>query len=199
MTIKSPLRKQVIVLMNSDNIKKFISKSSNHVSNLNRALKNMKSDVMINFIYSDPLEIMIVTSKVTSTSDLQSIKNYVKSVNNIDSNNIKVLYLPQSKSYLKIIGILYFQEVLLSYIMPKLVKDIIKQNQISDNVVLVLKLYIIKISPKLDMTIVWLDIWDVQSRSKAKSLINRCFNVGNNIATIRGANMNPDMPQCRNS
>jgi len=83
--------------------------------------------------------------------------------------------------------------------MPKLVKDIIKQNQISDNVVLVLKLYIIKISPKLDMTIVWLDIWDVQSRSKAKSLINRCFNVGNNIATIRGANMNPDMPQCRNS
>jgi len=159
----------------------------------------MKSDVMINFIYSDPLEIMIVTSKVTSTSDLQSIKNYVKSVNNIDSNNIKVLYLSQSKSYLKIIGILYFQEVLLSYIMPKLVKDIIKQNQISDNVILVLKLYIIKVFPKLDMTIVWLDIWDVQSRSKAKSLINRCFNVGNNIATIRGANMNPDMPQCRNS
>jgi len=29
-------------------------------------------------------------------------------------------------------------------------------------------------------------------------LINRCFNVGNYIATIRGANMNPGVPQCKN-
>ena len=29
-------------------------------------------------------------------------------------------------------------------------------------------------------------------------LINRCFNVGNYIATIRGANMNPGIPLCRN-
>ena len=29
-------------------------------------------------------------------------------------------------------------------------------------------------------------------------LINRCFNIGNHIATIRGANMNPGVPLCRN-
>ena len=57
---------------------------------------------------------------------------------------------------------------------------------------------VIKISPKLDMAIIWLDIWNVQSGSKAKGLINRCFNVGNNIITIRGVNMNPSMPQCKN-
>lgn len=42
--------------------------------------------------------------------------------------------------------------------MPKLVKDTIKQNQIFDNVILVSKLHIIKISPELDMAIIWLDI-----------------------------------------
>ena len=29
-------------------------------------------------------------------------------------------------------------------------------------------------------------------------LINRCFNVGQYIATIQGANMNPGIPQCKN-
>jgi len=198
MTTKDLSRKQVIVLMNSDNIKKFMSKSSNHVSNLNRVLKNIKSDIMVNFIHLDPLGIMIITSKVASKSDLQSIKNYVKFTNSIDSNDVKVPHLPQSKSYLKIISILYFQEVSLSPITPKLVKDIIKQNQIFDNVILVSKPCVIKAFPKSYMTIVWLDIWDVQSGSKTKGLINRCFNVGNNIITIKGENINPGILQCKN-
>ena len=38
----------------------------------------------------------------------------------------------------------------------------------------------------------------MQSGAKAKDLINRCFNVGSFIATIRGANTNPGVPQCKN-
>jgi len=78
------------------------------------------------------------------------------------------------------------------------IEDVIKKNHIFNNVVLALKPCIIKVFPKVDMAIVWLDIWDVQSRSKAKDLINRCFNIENYIATIRGANMNPGVPQCKN-
>ena len=50
MTTKGPLKKQVIILMNNENIKNFINESSSHILNLNRALKNIKSDVMVNFI-----------------------------------------------------------------------------------------------------------------------------------------------------
>ena len=50
MTIKGPSRKQVIVSMNDDNKKLFMGKSSSHISNINRALKNIKSDIMVNFI-----------------------------------------------------------------------------------------------------------------------------------------------------
>ena len=49
-TIKGSLRKQVIVPMNSENIKKFMDESSSYVSNLNRALKNIKSKIIVKFI-----------------------------------------------------------------------------------------------------------------------------------------------------
>jgi len=78
------------------------------------------------------------------------------------------------------------------------VEDIIKQNQIFNNIVLVSKPQVIKALPKFDMLIIWIDIWDVQSGSKAKSLINRYFNVERFITTIRGANINPGIPQCKN-
>ena len=48
------------------------------------------------------------------------------------------------------------------------------------------------------MLIIWNDIWDVQSGSKAKSPINRCFNVERFITTIQEANMNLGVSQYKN-
>ena len=50
MTTKGLSRKQVIVPMNNDNKKNFMKESSVHVTNMNRALKNIKSEVMVDFI-----------------------------------------------------------------------------------------------------------------------------------------------------
>jgi len=52
------------------------------------------------------------------------------------------------------------------------VELVIKQNQIFDNVTLTSKPRVIKVSPKSDMAIIWVDIWDTQSGIKAKDLIN---------------------------
>ena len=49
---------------------------------------------------------------------------------------------------------------------------------------------IIKASSKSDMAIVWIDIWNVQSSTKAKSLINKCFNIERYITTVWSTNMN---------
>jgi len=68
-TTKSPLRKQVIIPMDKDNISNFIKNSLLHVSNINRSLRNAKSEVLVDFICSDPLCIMIVTNKVSLQSD----------------------------------------------------------------------------------------------------------------------------------
>ena len=199
MTTKGLLRKHIIISISNDNNMKFMKNSSMHIANINRVLRNAKSEVLVDFIWSDPLSITAITNKVSLQLDLQIIEQYIKNSDNINDLQVEVPHLPQLKSYLKIIGIPYFphgntQDCLIS----SDVECIIKQNQIFDNITLTSKLQVIKVLLKSDMSIIWIDIWDIQSGSRAKELINQCFNVGRYIAIIRGANMNPGVLQCKN-
>ena len=102
-----------------------------------------------------------MTNKVTSSSDLQMIKNYVKNTECININKVEVLRLFQSKSNSKIIDIPYLQENIITPITSSVVEDIIKKNHIFNNITLASKLHIIKVSSKLNMAIIWVNIWDV--------------------------------------
>jgi len=173
MTTKGPSRKQVIVPMSNNNNNSFIKNFTFHVTNINRLLRNVKSDVAVDFIRSDPIGLVIVTNKVASMSDLQIISQYIKKSEDINELQVEEPCLPQSKLYLKIIGILFFlngktQDRLNTYD----VETILKQNQIFNDIKLASRPRVIKVSPKSDMSIVWIDIWDYQSRNKAKCLIN---------------------------
>jgi len=53
-------------------------------------------------------DIVIITNKVATFSDLNIMKKYVKMMNNIDISDIMSLRLSQSKLYFKILGIPYF-------------------------------------------------------------------------------------------
>jgi len=148
---------------------------------------------MADFIHSEQVGIVIVTNKVALLLNLQTIERYVKSSNNINVENVEIPHLPQSKSYLKIIGIFYLLESTKTPISANVVESIIKSNHIFNNIAITLRSYIIQVFSKSDMVIIWLDIWDVQSGNNIRGLINRCFNVESHIATIRGANMNPEV------
>ena len=185
--------------MSSDNVTSFMKSSSLHVANINRLLCNTKSNVLVNYICSDNTGITVITNKVAQQSDMFIINQYIKNSNDINSLQVEEPRLSKSKLYLKIIGIPYYPYV---NSQEKLtlndIETILKQNHIFDNISLVSKPRVIKVSLKSDMAIVWLDIWDVQSGYNVKMLINRCFNVGNYIVTIQGANINPGVPQCKN-
>ena len=170
--------------MSGNKKKNFMDKSNAHVSNINRVLKNIKSNILVDFIHTDTADIIVVTNKVVSSLNLQTIKHYVKDANRINSNEVNSPRLPQSKSYLKIIDLLYFQENTTTSIISNVVKNILKENYIFNNIFLISKPKVIKVSPKSNMAIIWIDIWDIQSGSNTKMLINRCFNVGNYITTI---------------
>ena len=159
MTTKGPSRKQVIIPMSSDNNSTFIKNLSLHIANINRNLKNAKSEVLVDYIWSNLLDITIITNKISQQSDLQIIDQYVKNSNNINTLQVKEPHLPQSKLYLKIIGILFFpQGNTQDHLTSSKVELILKQNQIFNNITLVSRLRVIKISPKSDMAIVWIDI-----------------------------------------
>ena len=53
MTTKGLLWKQIIVPMGKNNINKFVALSSIHIVNLNRSLKNIKSDIIADYIQSE--------------------------------------------------------------------------------------------------------------------------------------------------
>ena len=200
MTTKGPSRKHVIIPMSDDNISSFMKNSSEHMANINRALRNTKTNVLVDYIQSDNTGISVVVNKIAQQSDLSIINNYVKNSNNVNSLQVEDARLPMSKSYLKITSIPYYpySDNHQTKLTSNDIKNILKQNHIFDNISLASKPRVIKVSLKSDMALVWIDIWDVQSSKNAKMLINRCFNVGNFIATIRGANMNPGVPLCKN-
>ena len=75
--------------MVKNNINKFMKNSLIHVTNLNRNLRNAKSEVLVNFIQLDLLGITVVTNKVSLNSDLIIIEKYVKNLENINSTQVK--------------------------------------------------------------------------------------------------------------
>jgi len=198
MTTKSSLCKQVIIPISSDNIKIFIESSGNHIANINRLLKSIKLDTYVNYIHNDHQGLITITNKVSSQSNMNTVENYIKNIQTIDISDIQTAYLSQSKSYLKILEISYFVEGTNTAINLEVVKFIIKSTHVFENIHIASQPHVIKVSFKLDMTIIWIDIWDSQNRSSAKTLINHCFNIGSHIATIHGANMNPSVFQYKN-
>ena len=138
-TTKDFFRKQVIIPMSNENKTKFMKSFSIYITNLNRALKNIKLKVMADFIDMDQTDITIVTNKIALPLNLQTIKKYVKNANYINSNKVNTTCLLQLKSYLKIIGISYLLENTKTPILADVVETIIKDNHIFNNIAVVSK------------------------------------------------------------
>ena len=94
MTMKGLSRKQVIFPMNVENSVNFIKDSSSHITNINRTLKNIKSEVIADFICADNRDMVITTNKVTEALDFQTIKRYMKNTNNIEAKQVESSRLP---------------------------------------------------------------------------------------------------------
>ena len=97
---------------------------------------------------------------------------------------------------MKIIGLPY--KIDQNIIFLNFIEGILKKTHLFNGIMLASKSHVIKVSPKSDMVVVWLNIWDSQSGSLVKNIINRHFNIRCFIATIKDTNMNPGVPQCKN-
>ena len=78
MTTKGSSHKQVIVLINNELGKRFIKDSTSHVTNINCALKSIKSNVCADFICANNRDVIISTNNIASNSNLQEIEKYIK-------------------------------------------------------------------------------------------------------------------------
>jgi len=182
MMTRGPSRKKVIIPMAKSNTELIVKSAHIYITNLNEYLKNSKADIIADFICMSNNRIIITTNCSVSPSELSRIEDFLKKINNINPDSIKGPHLPKSKSFMKIIGLLYNleQRVLTS----NFIKGILKETYLFKDIVLASKPHIIKASPKSDMTVVEVDIWNSQNGSSAKNIINCHFNIGQFVATV---------------
>ena len=59
--------------MSVDNVSSFMKNSSLNVANVNKQLRNVKTDVLVDYIRPDSTSVIFVTNKVAQQSDLSTI------------------------------------------------------------------------------------------------------------------------------
>ena len=176
MTTRGQSRREVIILMAKSNAELIINSAHIHISNINKCLKNSKSNIVADFIRYNTSGIIITTNTPANDLNLSTIENYLKNVQNVNPNSIESPRLSKSKSYMKIIRLPYLSE--LGVMSPDIIEGVLKNSHLFKDVSLASKPRVIKASPKSDKAVVWVDIWDSQNGSCAKNIINRQFNVG---------------------
>ena len=82
------------------------------------------------------------------------VESYVKKSNSINTEDVQSTHLPQSKSYLKILGIPYLIESTNMPINASMMETIIKSTYIFNNIRITSKPRVVKVSPKSDIAIV---------------------------------------------
>jgi len=128
--------------------------SSSYIVNINRALKSIKSEIVADFARVENSGIIITTNKVATLLDFQMIKQYIKNISSIEADKIKVPRLLQSKSYLKILDISHLCKNSNMPISANTIEKIIKDNHIFNNIILISRPRVIKVSLKSDMVII---------------------------------------------
>jgi len=99
--------------------------SSKHIANINKALKDIKSDIVADFIWAASWCLTITTNKVMFTLDLNNIEKYIKNIEAVNLNDIMLPRLPQSRLYLKILDIYYLTKDTNTPITTNIVKRVL--------------------------------------------------------------------------
>lgn len=136
MTTKGPSQKQIIIPMSGNNSQKIMTTSEEHIANQNCGLKDIKSDIVIDFIWTNHRG-LIITKKVASSLDLSVVSNYFKGVKIVNVNDVQLAQLLQFKSYLKTLDTSYINEDM--PISSSSVENIIKSTHIFNNIKVISK------------------------------------------------------------
>ena len=89
MITKKPSRKQVIIPIAKLNAELIINSANQQITNINKSLKEIKSDITVDFICIINNRVIITTNKPANTSNLKIIEKCIKNVSNINSDAIE--------------------------------------------------------------------------------------------------------------
>ena len=88
MITRELLKKEVIIPMAKSNTKLIVNSAYTHISNVNKCLKNSKSDIVADFIWITNNGIIIIMNKPANVLNLSTIKKFLKNIDNVNLNLI---------------------------------------------------------------------------------------------------------------
>ena len=143
-----------------------------------------RSKLRVESVYKAWDGVFMSTNSVASAAELEVIKQWLKKTARLGESTEVEPRLPQSKSFLKILDVPYWNSKSSLPITSAQVEAAFSNSLLFEGVSLASMPRIMKVSPSSDMSVIWIDIWDSQKGSKGKTLINRSFNFERHTATV---------------
>ena len=195
---QGPTRHQVLVPLDSAATELIVANAASAVLSCNKGLVEACSKLRVESVHKAWDGVSMSTNSVVSAAELEVIKQWLKKTAGLGESTEVEPRLPQSKSFLKILSVPYWDSKSSLPITPAQVEAALSNSPLFEGISLASTPCIMKASPSSDMSVIWIDIWDSQKHSKGKTLINRSFNFGRHTATVWGTAMHPGVAQCRN-
>ena len=95
MITRGQSKREVIIPMIKTNAELIINSAHIYISNINKCLKNSKSNIFADFIRFNANRIIITTNKPASDLNLSTIEKYLKNVQNVNPDSIESPCLPK--------------------------------------------------------------------------------------------------------
>ena len=178
MMIYRPIRHQVLISLNAPTAEVIMANASTTVKFCNRGLVEAYSKLRVESVCKVQNGVSMFTNFVVSAIELEVIKQQFKKVAGLTTDIVVESYLPQSKSFLKILDVFYQSNNSFLPITQAQVETIIANTLVFEKVVLASCSCIMKVFSSSDMSVIWIDIQNSQKKTKNKTFINCLFNFG---------------------
>jgi len=183
MTTQEPTRCQVVPL-DSAAAELIVANAASAVQSCNKGLVSARSKLRVESVHKAWDGVSMSTNSIASAAELEVIKQWLKKTAGLGESTEVEPRLPQSKSFLRVLGVPYWDSKTSLPVTSAQVAEALSSSPLFKGVTLVSMPRIMKASPSSDMSVIWIDIWDSQKRSKGKTLINCSFNFERHTATV---------------
>ena len=189
MTTQRPTRHQILIPLAPAAAEVVVANVASAVEFCNKGLVSAHSKLRVESVRKAWDGMSMSTNSVASAAELEVIKQWLKKTAGLGEVTEVEPHLPQSKSFLKVLDVSYWDSKTSLPITPAQVVEALSSSLLFEGIILASMPRIMKALPSSDMSVIQIDIWNSQKGSKGKTLINCSFNFGRHTATVRGTAM----------
>ena len=160
MTTQGPTRCQVLILLAPAAAEMVVANTALAVESCNKGLVSACSKLRVESVRKTWDGVSMSTNSVASVAELEVIKQWLKKTAGLGEITEVEPRLPQSKSFLKVLGVPYWDSKTSLPITPAQVAEALSSSPLFEGVTLASMPHIMKASPSSDMSVIWIDIWD---------------------------------------